>query len=195
MNTERRRFLQVAGLSMGAVVATPLTPLGQTTTTIVKSPNGRSLGGVFPIGWTPCTPDNKFNVDAMAKQQQFLNRGKVAGMSGGRMPAAGRASRPGRNGMPALRRWLRSRAIRPCARRCDTAGLDVAASQDYLQEGQEPECRRHHFSGSRPQCRGCHRLFQGAGRRQRPADHGPGRGRCQCRALVALAEAVPTSRR
>ena len=81
MNTERRRFLQVAGLSMGALVATPLTPLGQTTTTIIKSPNGKALVGVFPIGWTPCTPDNSLDIDAMARQRQFLNRGKVAGLA------------------------------------------------------------------------------------------------------------------
>ena len=36
------------------------------------------------------------------------------------------------------------------------------------------------------------RLFQGAGGCQRPADHGPGGGRCQCRQLVALAAAVPS---
>jgi 4-hydroxy-tetrahydrodipicolinate synthase len=48
---------------------------------IPKSPNGKSLAGVFPIGWTPCTPDNKFNPDAMVKQQEFLNRGKVAGIA------------------------------------------------------------------------------------------------------------------
>ncbi len=48
---------------------------------IAKSPNGKALAGVFPIGWTPCRPDNSFDADAMVKQQQFLNRGKVAGMA------------------------------------------------------------------------------------------------------------------
>jgi len=48
---------------------------------VAKSPNGRSLAGVFPIGWTPCKPDNTFDTEAMVRQQQFLNRGKVAGMA------------------------------------------------------------------------------------------------------------------
>jgi dihydrodipicolinate synthase/N-acetylneuraminate lyase len=48
---------------------------------IAKSPNGKALAGVFPIGWTPCKADNSFDADAMMKQQQFLNRGKVAGMA------------------------------------------------------------------------------------------------------------------
>jgi 4-hydroxy-tetrahydrodipicolinate synthase len=48
---------------------------------VAKSPNGRALAGVFPIGWTPCKPDNSFDAEAMVRQQQFLNRGKVAGMA------------------------------------------------------------------------------------------------------------------
>jgi 4-hydroxy-tetrahydrodipicolinate synthase len=36
---------------------------------------------VFPIGWTPCRPDNTLDTDAMVKQIAFLNRGKVAGMA------------------------------------------------------------------------------------------------------------------
>jgi 4-hydroxy-tetrahydrodipicolinate synthase len=46
-----------------------------------KSPNGKTLAGVFPIGWTPCTPDNKLDTAAMAKQMEFLNKGRVAGMA------------------------------------------------------------------------------------------------------------------
>jgi dihydrodipicolinate synthase/N-acetylneuraminate lyase len=48
---------------------------------IARSPGGKPLAGVFPIGWTPCKPDNSFDADAMVKQQQFLDRGKVAGMA------------------------------------------------------------------------------------------------------------------
>ncbi len=48
---------------------------------IAISPNGKPLAGVFPIGWTVCKPDNSLDTDAMARQQQFLNRGKVAGMA------------------------------------------------------------------------------------------------------------------
>src|SRR5258708_13848039 len=80
MMGNRRRFLQGTGASLGVLAF-----MGQGAMaaggTIAKSPNGKSLAGVFPIGWTPCKPDNSFDLDAMVKQQQFLNRGKVAGMA------------------------------------------------------------------------------------------------------------------
>ena len=72
----RRNFLK--GMAATGVLA--LAASGAEAA-IPKSPNGKPLAGVFPIGWTPCTPDNKLNVDAMAKQMAFLNRGKVAGMA------------------------------------------------------------------------------------------------------------------
>ena len=77
MITNRRRMLQGAGACLGVLA------LGGSATaaTITKSPSGRALAGVFPIGWTPCKPDNVFDSDAMVRQQQFLNRGKVAGMA------------------------------------------------------------------------------------------------------------------
>ncbi len=76
--TSRRRFLQWSGHSVGLLAAGPtLAAPGPVT----KSPNGKPLAGVFPIGWTPCRPDNSFDADAMVRQQQFLNRGKVAGMA------------------------------------------------------------------------------------------------------------------
>jgi 4-hydroxy-tetrahydrodipicolinate synthase len=80
MMKNRRTFLKGAGASLGVLALAGQEVLAATPT-IVKSPNGKPLAGVFPIGWTPCTPDNKFNADAMVKQQQFLNRGKVAGMA------------------------------------------------------------------------------------------------------------------
>lgn len=77
--TSRRTFLQWSGASVGLFAAGPaaLAAPGPVT----KSPNGKPLAGVFPIGWTPCRPDNSFDADAMVRQQQFLNRGKVAGMA------------------------------------------------------------------------------------------------------------------
>jgi hypothetical protein len=30
------------------------------------SPNGKPLQGLFPIGQTPCTPDNKLDLDCLA---------------------------------------------------------------------------------------------------------------------------------
>jgi len=76
----RRKFLQSASASLGLLaVAGGQGAFGATA--ISKSPNGKPLAGVFPIGWTPCKADNSFDADAMVRQQQFLNRGKVAGMA------------------------------------------------------------------------------------------------------------------
>jgi dihydrodipicolinate synthase/N-acetylneuraminate lyase len=80
MKTNRRSLLQGVGISLAALAMggnAAFAAAGQ----IAKSPNGKSLAGVFPIGWTPCKPDNSFDADAMVRQQQFLNRGKVAGMA------------------------------------------------------------------------------------------------------------------
>ena len=82
MMENRRTFLQSAGVSLGVLVlASPGAMAATGTASIAKSPNGKALAGVFPIGWTPCKADNTFDPDAMVKQQQFLNRGKVAGMA------------------------------------------------------------------------------------------------------------------
>jgi len=81
MTNNRREFLQSAGASMGVLAFAGQGALAASSGAIVKSPNGKPLAGVFPIGWTPCKPDNRFDADAMVKQQQFLNRGRVAGMA------------------------------------------------------------------------------------------------------------------
>ncbi len=80
MTSNRRRFLQGAGTSLGMLALGGRSVLAAGAQ-IAKSPNGKPLAGVFPIGWTPCKPDKSLDLDAMAKQQQFLNRGKVAGMA------------------------------------------------------------------------------------------------------------------
>ena len=80
MARNRREYLISAGSALavltcaGAVSTAGAAPLAM-------SPNGKPLAGVFPIGWTPCKLDNSFDLDAMVRQQQFLNRGKVAGMA------------------------------------------------------------------------------------------------------------------
>lgn len=79
MAKDRRNFLRHAGAALGLL---PFQGMAASAAgAIAKSPNGRSLAGVFPIGWTPCKPDNSLDADAMVRQQQFLNRGKVAGMA------------------------------------------------------------------------------------------------------------------
>ena len=77
MRENRRNFLKDACAAAGLLALAA----GGAEAALPKSPNGRSLAGVFPIGWTPCTPDNKFDAAAMVKQQEFLNRGKVAGIA------------------------------------------------------------------------------------------------------------------
>ncbi|HSS13225.1 MAG TPA: dihydrodipicolinate synthase family protein [Rhizomicrobium sp.] len=79
MAEDRRNFLKHTGVALGLL---PFLGMAASAAgAIAKSPNGRSLAGVFPIGWTPCKPDNSLDADAMVRQQQFLNRGKVAGMA------------------------------------------------------------------------------------------------------------------
>jgi dihydrodipicolinate synthase/N-acetylneuraminate lyase len=79
MTANRRKFLQRTGASLGFLTAGGGSAFAAQAA--AKSPNGKSLAGVFPIGWTPCKVDNSFDAAAMVKQQQFLNRGKVAGMA------------------------------------------------------------------------------------------------------------------
>jgi len=40
---------------------------------------GKALQGLFPIGTTPCTPDNKVDFDCLAAEVKFCNRGGVHG--------------------------------------------------------------------------------------------------------------------
>jgi dihydrodipicolinate synthase/N-acetylneuraminate lyase len=79
MTTNRRSFLTVAGAVAGALAVGGIGSANAAA--IRKSPNGKPLAGVFPIGWSPCTPDNKLDLDSMVSQQKFLNRGKVAGIA------------------------------------------------------------------------------------------------------------------
>src|ERR1700756_2760626 len=87
MIRNRRTFLQGAGASLSVLALAgqgAVTGVMAATGAVIKSPNGKALAGVFPIGWTPCKPDNSFDADAMVRQQQFLNRGKGAGVGGRR---------------------------------------------------------------------------------------------------------------
>jgi 4-hydroxy-tetrahydrodipicolinate synthase len=82
MIDNRRKFLQRTGASLGVLAVAGGNALAAASNVAVAmSPNGKSLAGVFPIGWTPCKADNSFDADAMVKQQKFLNKGKVAGMA------------------------------------------------------------------------------------------------------------------
>lgn len=77
--TNRRRFLKSATALASAIVVGGFDH--SSAAEIQKSPGGKPLAGVFPIGWTPCTADNKLDPNLMVAQQQFINRGKVAGIA------------------------------------------------------------------------------------------------------------------
>lgn len=76
MRENRRDFLK--GACAAGILAVGVSGAGAATP---KSPNGKPLRGVFPIGWTPCTADNRLDTGAMARQMEFINRGKVAGLA------------------------------------------------------------------------------------------------------------------
>src|SRR5690349_23230296 len=132
MMKNRRKFLQGAGASLGLLAAAGHGALA-TGGTIVKSPNGKPLAGVFPIGWTPCKPDNSFDADAMVKQQQFLNRGKVAGMAWPQNASGWQSLTPAEwhAGAEALASVKGDTAL---VLGVQTAGFNVANSQDYCRK-------------------------------------------------------------
>lgn len=71
----RRSFLQWSAASaLGAAF------LGSSAVEAVQAP-AKALRGIFPIAWSPCTPDNRLDLDAMAAQVAFCNRGRVAGLA------------------------------------------------------------------------------------------------------------------
>jgi dihydrodipicolinate synthase/N-acetylneuraminate lyase len=45
------------------------------------APGGKPLRGLFPIGQTPCTPDNRLDLDSLAAEVKFCNRGGVHGFA------------------------------------------------------------------------------------------------------------------
>lgn len=45
------------------------------------SATGKPMRGLFPIGQTPCTPDNKLDLDCLAAEVKFCNRGGVHGFA------------------------------------------------------------------------------------------------------------------
>jgi dihydrodipicolinate synthase/N-acetylneuraminate lyase len=67
----RRDFLKLlsgAALSLG---------LAKTST----AAEGKPMRGLFPIGQTPCTPDNKIDLDCLGAEVKFCNRGGVHGFA------------------------------------------------------------------------------------------------------------------
>ncbi len=69
---DRRVFLQ--NLSLGAAVLSAVRPGVAATASA-----GKKLAGVFPIGSSPFTADNKLDLDGLASQVKFCQRGGVHG--------------------------------------------------------------------------------------------------------------------
>ena len=66
----RRDFLQWTAALSATAFAAP-----------ARADTPKPLRGIFPIAWSPCTPDNVLDLDAMAAQTAFCNRGNVAGLA------------------------------------------------------------------------------------------------------------------
>lgn len=66
----RRDFLQVLGFGVAGLVL---------SNRALSAAPAKPLRGLFPIGFTPFTPDNKIDLDGLAAQVRFCNRGGVHG--------------------------------------------------------------------------------------------------------------------
>jgi 4-hydroxy-tetrahydrodipicolinate synthase len=71
--TNRRTFLRVLG---GAATALAASRVSNGATV---SGAGKQLAGVFPIAFTPFTPEDKLDSEALAAEVKFCNRGGVHG--------------------------------------------------------------------------------------------------------------------
>ena len=69
--SDRRDFLQMFGLGVAGFA---LSNSG------LRAAPSKPLRGLFPIGFTPFTPDNKIDLEGLAAQVKFCNRGGVHGL-------------------------------------------------------------------------------------------------------------------
>ena len=69
--SSRRDFLQTMGLGVASLAL---------SSSALQAAPAKPLRGLFPIGFTPFTPDNKIDLDGMASQVKFCNRGGVHGI-------------------------------------------------------------------------------------------------------------------
>src|SRR5260221_499204 len=66
----RRRFLRTMGFGLAGLAASENT---------IRAMAAKPLRGLFPIGFTPFTPDNTIDLEGLAAQVKFCNRGGVHG--------------------------------------------------------------------------------------------------------------------
>ena len=75
---DRREFLETAGgLALGA--AALMTP-GTALASGVLKPGSKPWRGLFPVGQTPFTPDNKIDLDCLGAEVKFCNLNRVPGL-------------------------------------------------------------------------------------------------------------------
>jgi 4-hydroxy-tetrahydrodipicolinate synthase len=75
-DSSRREFLKAAGAA--ALAASLSNAAGAANK---DTPASKPFGGIFPIGQTPVSPDNKLDLDGLAAQVKFCNRGGVGGFA------------------------------------------------------------------------------------------------------------------
>jgi 4-hydroxy-tetrahydrodipicolinate synthase len=79
----RRTFLRYAGAgAMGLALAnlTSNRSLAQAAGAAAPKPAGKALRGLFPIASTPYTPDDKLDLECLANEVKFCNKGGVHGL-------------------------------------------------------------------------------------------------------------------
>ena len=69
----RREFLQLLGASALGFA------MSGGSLAAVRKPGPKPLRGVFPIGFTPITESDKLDLDCLAAEVKFCNRGRVHG--------------------------------------------------------------------------------------------------------------------
>src|ERR1700690_3923533 len=75
-DSSRREFLKAAG---AAALAASLSNAADAADK--DTPASKPFWAIFPIGQTPVSPDNKLDLDGLAAQVKFCNRGGVAGFA------------------------------------------------------------------------------------------------------------------
>jgi len=67
----RRDFLRTMGISVAGLAF---------SNSALRAASAKPLRGLFPIGFTPFTPDDKMDLEGLASQVKFCNRGAVHGL-------------------------------------------------------------------------------------------------------------------
>ncbi len=77
---DRRAFLKTAGVAALGLGSAALLPCEEAEAAGTLNPGSKPWRGLFPIGQTPFTPDNKLDLDCLAAEVQFCNRVGIPGL-------------------------------------------------------------------------------------------------------------------